>query len=81
LRGVLRRHLCVKRLQTSQACISHVPTTRCHVVKDVPFSELSIFQCKSTSVGVTSAHYVTDKDWNYSILYLVHEYGASLTIF
>jgi hypothetical protein len=26
LRGVLWRHSCVKRLQTSQACISHTPT-------------------------------------------------------
>jgi hypothetical protein len=26
LESVLRRHLCVKRLQTSQACISHAPT-------------------------------------------------------
>jgi hypothetical protein len=25
---------------------------------------------KGTCVGATSAHYVTDKEWNYSILYL-----------
>jgi hypothetical protein len=41
-----------------------------HVVRDVPLSELSIFQWKSTGVEAPSAHYVTDKEWNYSILYL-----------
>jgi hypothetical protein len=70
MRGVLRRHSRVKRLQTSQACISHVSTTRYHVVRDVLLSELSIFQWKVTGVGATSAHYITDKEWNYSMLYL-----------
>jgi hypothetical protein len=46
------------------------PTTRYHVVKDVPLNKLSIFQWKGTSVGATSAHYVTDNGWNYSMLYL-----------
>jgi hypothetical protein len=46
------------------------PTTRCHVVRDVLLSELSIFQWKGTCVRVTSAHCVTDKEWNYSMLYL-----------
>jgi hypothetical protein len=48
----------------------NVPTTRYHVVRDVLLSELSIFQCKGTGVGARSAHYVTDKEWNYSMLYL-----------
>jgi hypothetical protein len=48
----------------------NAPTTRYHVVRDVPLSELSIFQWKGTCVGATSAHYVTDKEWNYSMLYL-----------
>jgi hypothetical protein len=54
------------------SCANNVnaPTTRYHVVKDVPLSELSIFQWKGTSVGAPSAHYVTNKDWNNSILYL-----------
>jgi hypothetical protein len=41
-----------------------------HVVRDVPLSELSIFQWKGTSVGDTSAHYVTDKELNYCMFYL-----------
>jgi hypothetical protein len=45
-------------------------TMRYHVVRDVLLSELSIFHWKSTSVGATSAHYVTDNEWNYSMLYL-----------
>jgi hypothetical protein len=48
----------------------NVPTTRYHAVRDVPLSDLSIFQWKGTSVGATSAHYVTDKESNYSMLYL-----------
>jgi hypothetical protein len=48
----------------------NAPTTRYHVVRDVPLSELTIFQWKGTCVGAPSAHYVTDKEWNYSMLYL-----------
>jgi hypothetical protein len=48
----------------------NVLTTRYHVVRDVSLSGLSIFQWKGICVGATSAHYVTDKEWNYSILYL-----------
>jgi hypothetical protein len=48
----------------------NAPTTHRHVVRNVSLSELSIFQWKGTSVGATSAHYVTDKEWNYSMLYL-----------
>jgi hypothetical protein len=48
----------------------NVPTTRYHVVRDVPLSNLSIFQWKSTCVGATNAHYVTENEWNYSMLYL-----------
>jgi hypothetical protein len=54
------------------SCANNVnaPTTQYHVVRDVPLSELSIFQCKTIGVGAPSAHYVTDKEWNYSMLYL-----------
>jgi hypothetical protein len=48
----------------------NAPTTWYHVVRDVPLSELSIFQWKGTCVAAPSAHYVTDKEWNYSILYM-----------
>jgi hypothetical protein len=70
LRGVLQRHSHVKRLQTSQTCISHVPIMWYHIVRDVPLSELSIFQWKCKGVGAPSAHYITDKEWNYSMLYM-----------
>jgi hypothetical protein len=54
------------------SCVNNmnVPTTQYHVVRDVPLSELSIFQRKGTCVGATSAHYVIDKEWSYSMLYL-----------
>jgi hypothetical protein len=54
------------------SCVNNVnaPTTRNHVVRDVSLSELSIFQWKGTGVGATSAHYVTDNEWNYSMLCL-----------
>jgi hypothetical protein len=54
------------------SCANNVnaPTTQYHVVRDVSLSELSIFQRNGIGVGATSAHFVTDKEWNYSILYL-----------
>jgi hypothetical protein len=55
----------------SRANNMNAPTTRYHVVRDVPLSELLIFQWNETGVGAPScAHYVTDKEWNYSMLYL-----------
>jgi hypothetical protein len=54
----------------SRANNMNAPTTQYHVGRDVPLSELSIFQWNGIGVGTTSAHYVTDKEWNYSILYL-----------
>jgi hypothetical protein len=60
----------ISSMYFSHANNVNVPTTRYHVVKDVPLSELSIFQLKGTCVGDTSAHYLTDKEWNYSMLCL-----------
>jgi hypothetical protein len=54
----------------SRANNVNAPITRYHIVKDVPFSELLIFQLNGTGAGATSAHYVTDEEWNYSMLYL-----------
>jgi hypothetical protein len=48
----------------------NAPTTRYHVVRDVILSELSIFQWKGKGVGAPSAHYITDNEWNYSMLYM-----------
>jgi hypothetical protein len=44
-------------------------TTQYHVVRDVPLSELSIFQWKGKGVGAPSAHYLTNKELNYFMLY------------
>jgi hypothetical protein len=54
----------------SRANNVNVPIIWYHVVRDVSLSELSIFQWNGTGVGVTSAQYVTNKEGNYSILYL-----------
>jgi hypothetical protein len=53
----------------SRANNVNVPTMRYHVVRDVQWSKLSIFQWKGTGVGAPSPHYVTDKEWNYFMLY------------
>jgi hypothetical protein len=45
-------------------------TTWYHIVEEVPLSELSIFQWKGKGVGASSAHYVTDNEWNYAMLYM-----------
>jgi hypothetical protein len=63
--------VCLKvTVHFSRANSVNAPIMWYHVVRDVPLSKLSIFQWKGTGVGATSAHYVTDKEWNYSILYL-----------
>ena len=54
----------------SHTNIVHAHMTQYHIVKEVPLSELSIFQWKGKGVGAPSAHYVTDKEWNYSMLYM-----------
>jgi hypothetical protein len=54
----------------SCANIVNAPTTWYHVVRDIPLSELSNFHWNGTGVEATSAHYVTEKEWNYSMLYL-----------
>jgi hypothetical protein len=41
-----------------------------HVVRDVHVSEMSIFQWKGRGVGAPSAYYVTNKEQNYSMLYM-----------
>jgi hypothetical protein len=48
----------------------NMPTMWYRVVRDVPLSEKSIFQWKGKGVGAPSAYYVTDKEWNYSMLYM-----------
>jgi hypothetical protein len=36
----------------------------------VPLSELKIFQWNGKGVGVTSAHFVMNEEWNYTMLYM-----------
>jgi hypothetical protein len=45
-------------------------TTRYHIVEEVPLSEMSIFQWKGKCVEAHSIHYVTDDEWNYTVLYM-----------
>jgi hypothetical protein len=45
-------------------------TTWFHRVEEVPLTGLSIFQWKGKGVGAPSAHYVTDDEWNYTMLYM-----------
>jgi hypothetical protein len=54
------------------SCANNVnaPTMWYYVVRDVLLHGLSIFQWKGIGVGAPSAHYVTDKVWNYSMLYM-----------
>jgi hypothetical protein len=44
-------------------------TMQYHIV-EAPLSELSIFQWKGKGVGAPSAYYITDDEWNYSMLYM-----------
>jgi hypothetical protein len=36
----------------------------------VLLNELKIFQWNGKGVGATSAHFVTDEEWNYTMLYM-----------
>jgi hypothetical protein len=54
------------------SCVNNLNshTMRYHIVEEVSLSELSIFQWKDKGVRAPSAHYVTDDEWNYTILYM-----------
>jgi hypothetical protein len=54
----------------SHANNMNAPTSRYHIVKGVPLSALSIFQWKGKGVGAPNAHYITDEEWNYTMLYM-----------
>jgi hypothetical protein len=43
--------------------------TQYHIV-EVPLSELKIFQWKGKGVGGSTSHFVTDKEWNYTMFYM-----------
>ena len=45
-------------------------TTRYHIVEEVPLSLLKIFQWKGKGVGASTAHFVTNEEWNYTMLYM-----------
>jgi hypothetical protein len=44
--------------------------TRYHIVEEVMLTELKIFQWKGKCVGATSAHFLMDEEWNYTMLYM-----------
>jgi hypothetical protein len=45
-------------------------TTRYNIVEEVSLTELLTFQWKGKGVGAPGAHYVTDDEWNYTMLYM-----------
>jgi hypothetical protein len=45
-------------------------TPQYQIVKEVPLDELLIFQWKGKGVGAPSAHYVTDEEWNFTMIYM-----------
>jgi hypothetical protein len=45
-------------------------TTWYHIVQEISLSKLSIFQRNGKGVGASSAHYVMDDEWNYTMLYM-----------
>jgi hypothetical protein len=45
-------------------------TMRYHIAEEDSLRELSILQWKDKCVGAPSAHYVTDDEWNYTMLYM-----------
>jgi hypothetical protein len=45
-------------------------TVRYQIVEEVSLIKLKIFQWKGKGVGATSAHFVTDEECNYTILYM-----------
>jgi hypothetical protein len=59
-------------------------STRYQIVEEFPLSELKIFQLNGKSVEASSAHFVTDKVWNYTLLYLytnIEEFEPYFDIF
>jgi hypothetical protein len=54
----------------SRANNANAHMTWYHIVEEVPLSELPIFQWKGKGVGAPSAHYVTDDEWNNTMLYM-----------
>jgi hypothetical protein len=66
---------CKKIVNFSSMYFSHANnmnahTTRYQIVEEVPLAELKIFQWKGNDIGATSAHFVTDEEWNYTMLYM-----------
>jgi hypothetical protein len=45
-------------------------TTRYNIVEEVSLTELLTFQWKGKGVGAPGAHYITDDEWNYTMLYM-----------
>jgi hypothetical protein len=49
---------------------NNVNAPRYHIEEVVPLSELKIFQWNGKGVGATSAHFVTNEEWNCTMLYM-----------
>jgi hypothetical protein len=58
------------RLYFSRANNVNAHMTRYQIVEEVPLTELKIFQWKGKCVGATSAYFVTNEQWNYTMIYM-----------
>jgi hypothetical protein len=72
---IVEAFTCKEITEFSNMYFSHTNNVNAHtmrysIVKHIPLSELSCFQWKGKGVGALSAHYVTDKEWKYSMLYM-----------
>jgi hypothetical protein len=45
-------------------------TLRYHIEEVVLLSELKIFQSNGKGVGATHGHFITNEEWNYTMLYM-----------
>jgi hypothetical protein len=77
LRAIVRNKafMCKEIMNFSRKYFSHAKNVNAHIpryqiVEEVPLSELKIFQWKGKGVRASSAHFVTDEEWNYTMIYM-----------
>jgi hypothetical protein len=65
------------------SCVKNVNahTLRYNIEEVVPLSELKIFQWNGKGVGATSAHFVTDEERNYTMLYMYTDMKEGIPYF
>jgi hypothetical protein len=71
---IIEAFMCKEIMNFSSTYFSHANnvnayTTRYHIVEEILLSELKIFQWKGKGVGASTSHFVTDEEWNYTMLF------------